>query len=84
MVAIASFEFAIVSAIPLATEIVPGAPARGLAITLGFGTLGRATASVIATRLYVHHGMAWPAMMCACLASGMVLAMWRANSMARA
>jgi predicted MFS family arabinose efflux permease len=81
IVAIAAFEFAIVSAIPLATEIVPGAPARGLALTLGFGTLGRATASVFATRLYVHHGMAWPAVMCACLASGMVLAMWRAHSM---
>jgi MFS transporter, DHA1 family, inner membrane transport protein len=81
VVAIAAFEFAVVSAIPLATEIVPGAPARGLALTLGFGTFGRATCSVVATRLYVHHGMAWPAVMCACFATGMVLAMWRAYTM---
>ncbi|MFM2076421.1 MAG: hypothetical protein RJA49_311 [Actinomycetota bacterium] len=80
LVAIVAFEFAIVSAIPLATEAVPGSPARGLAISLGMGTLGRATASVVATRLYVHHGMTWPALMCAVLAAGMVLAMWRADA----
>jgi len=81
LLAITVFEFAIVSAIPLTTEAVPGSPSRGMAISLGMGTLGRATASVVATRLYVHHGMTWPALMCAALASGMVLAMWQANRM---
>ena len=84
LVAIIAFEFAIVSAIPLATEAVPGSPARGLALSLGTGTLGRATMSVVATRLYVDRGMAWPAAICAIFATGMVLAMWRAHSMRHA
>jgi hypothetical protein len=84
LIAIIAFEFAIVSAIPLATEAVPGSPARGLALSLGTGTLGRATMSVVATRLYVDRGMGWPAAICAFFATGMVLAMWRANSMRRA
>jgi predicted MFS family arabinose efflux permease len=81
IVAIAAFEFGIVSAIPLSTEIVPGAPARGMALTLAMGTLGRATASIPATHLYVRHGMAWPAVMCAVLAAGCVVAMGRARAM---
>ncbi|MBI4934744.1 MAG: MFS transporter [Actinobacteria bacterium] len=81
VVAIAAFEFGIVSAIPLSSEIVPGAPARGMALTLAVGTLGRAVASIPATRLYVRHGMAWPAVMCAVLAGGGVLAMGRARAM---
>lgn len=79
IVAISAFEFAIVCAIPLATEIIPGSPARGMAVMFLVGTLGRATASIPATRLYVRHGMAWPAAMCACLAAGTVVAMWRAH-----
>jgi uncharacterized membrane protein YeaQ/YmgE (transglycosylase-associated protein family) len=79
VVAIAAFEFAIVSAIPLATDIVPGTPGRGMALTLSMGTLGRALASIPATRLYSRHGMAWPAVMCAVFASGTVFAMWRAH-----
>jgi predicted MFS family arabinose efflux permease len=81
IVAIAAFEFAVVSAIPLSTEMVPGAPARGMALTLAMGTLGRALASIPATRLYVRHGMAWPAVMCALLAGGTVIAMGRARAM---
>lgn len=84
LIAIVAFEFAIVSAIPLATEAVPGSPARGLALSLGTGTLGRATMSVVATRLYVDRGMAWPAALCAVFATGMVLAMWTAHRMRRA
>jgi predicted MFS family arabinose efflux permease len=80
IVVIIAFEFAIVSAIPLATESVPGSPAKGLAFSLGAGTLGRATASLVATRVYVDHGMGWPAVMSACLAAGMVLAMWRLHT----
>lgn len=76
VVAIVAFEFAIVSAIPLGTELVPGAPARGLALMLAAGTLGRATMSIVATRVYVSHGMEWAAALSATLAAAMVLAMW--------
>ncbi len=80
IVAIVAFEFAIVSAIPLATESVPGSPAKGVAFSLGAGTVGRAAASLVATRLYVRHDMGWPAVMCACLAAGMVVSMWRVHA----
>lgn len=81
--AIVAFEFAIVSVIPVATETVPGSPAKGLALSLGAGTVGRATMSVAATRLYVDRGMAWPAALCALFATGMVAAMWQADRMRR-
>ncbi len=79
VIAIVGFEFAVVSAIPLATESVPGSPAKGVAFSLGAGTVGRATASLVATRLYVDHGMGWPAVIAAIAASGMVVAMWRVH-----
>lgn len=69
IVAIGAFEFAIVSAIPLGTAVVPGSPARGMALMFGAGTFGRALASVPATSLYEHNGMAWPAVMCAAFAT---------------
>lgn len=65
IVAIAAFEFAIVSAIPLSTAAVVGSPARGMALMLGAGTSGRALCSITATRLYDAHGMAAPALLCA-------------------
>jgi len=68
VVAIAAFEFAIVSAIPLSTAAVVGSPARGMALMLGAGTSGRALSSITATRLYAEHGMAWPALVCATFA----------------
>jgi hypothetical protein len=52
-----------------------------MALMFSLGTLGRATASIPATRMYVRHGMAWPAVMCALLACGTVAAMWRARRM---
>lgn len=75
IIAILSFEFAIVSIIPLSTESIPGSPAKGLSFNLGAGTVGRATMSIIATRVYVHQGMGAPALMCACFAGGTVIAM---------
>lgn len=63
VVAIAGFEFAVVSAIPLTTEAIKGSPARGMALGLGAGTSGRALASIPATHFYDSHGMAWPATM---------------------
>jgi predicted MFS family arabinose efflux permease len=77
IVGIASFEFAVVSAIPLGTTLVPGSPARGMALMFGAGTFGRAVVSLVATRFYTHHGMAWPATMSAVLASITVLTMLR-------
>ncbi|CAN5655353.1 MFS transporter [soil metagenome] len=75
ILAIAAFEFAIVSAIPLSTEAIVGSPARGMALMMGAGTFGRATASIPATRLYENSGMAWPAVLSAALATGTVIAM---------
>ena len=69
VVAIASFEFAIVSAIPLGTAAVAGSPARGMALMLGAGTSGRAVMSITATRAYTAHGMAWPALLCGAFAT---------------
>ena len=77
VVAIAAFEFAVVSFIPLATEVVPGAPAKGMALMFTMGTFGRALASVAATALYVRHGMAWPPLLCAALAAATVVVLWR-------
>ena len=75
IIAIAVFEFAIVSAIPLSTAAIAGSPARGMALMVGAGTVGRATASIPATRLYERFGMAWPASLSAVLATGTVVAM---------
>lgn len=69
IVAIAAFEFAIVSIIPLGTQMVAGAPAFGMSVMLAAGTLGRALASIPATRLYTREGMARPAVLCAALAA---------------
>ena len=77
IVAIAAFEFAVVSIIPLGTMVVPGAPAIGMSVMLASGTLGRATASIPATRIYVRDGIAWPSVLCAVLALGTIVAMWR-------
>lgn len=75
IVAIATFEFAIVSAIPLSTAAIAGSPARGMALMVGAGTVGRATASIPATRIYEKFGMAWPAVMAAGLGTVTVFTM---------
>jgi DHA1 family inner membrane transport protein len=61
-IGICGFEFAIVSLLAVGSTLVPGSPARGLAIMLTGGTFGRALAAVPATRLFDRHGMAWPAL----------------------
>lgn len=53
----ASFEFAIVSALPIGAELVPGAPGRGIGTMIACGTLGRALMAVPVTRLYEDHGI---------------------------
>lgn len=51
------FEFAIVSLLPIGTQLVPGRRGRGMGLLLGAGTLGRASASIAATRLYDTYGV---------------------------
>jgi len=81
-VAIVGFEFAIVSVLAVGSALVPGSPARGLAVLLSGGTMGRAIASIPATRLYEQHGMVWPAAMSAAFASCTVAAMLGARALA--
>ena len=75
VIAIGAFEFSIVSALAIGSQLVPGSPARGLALMIGGGTLGRAIASVPATRLYEHSGIGWPAAICAACAAVTAAAM---------
>ena len=76
LIAVAAFEFAVVSFIPLGTDIVPGAPAKGMALMFSLGTFGRALASIPATQLYVQFGMAWPPVLCAGLATCTGTVLW--------
>ena len=75
IIAIGAFEFSVVSVVPLTTELVPGAPSRGMASSFALGTLGRATASIPATVAYTRWGMAVPAVVSAVLATGTVAVM---------
>jgi predicted MFS family arabinose efflux permease len=75
VIAVAGFEFAIVSTLAMASSVVAGSPARGLGLMIGASTLGRAAASIPATRLYERSGIGWPAAMCAGLATCTVIAM---------
>lgn len=58
---ILGFEFAIVSLLPIGTQLIPGHRGRGMGLLLGAGTLGRAAVSLAATRLYDTHGIRPPA-----------------------
>lgn len=49
---VAGFEFALVSMLPIAANLVPSAGGIGLGLTVGAGTLGRAIFSSVATSLY--------------------------------
>ena len=51
------FEFSVVSLLPVASAIVPNNPAVGFGWVLGAGALGRATMSLISTRVYEDHGI---------------------------
>ncbi len=77
VVAIVMFEFAIVSGIALASELVPGSAARGLAWVVSATTLGRALVAIPATKLYQHLGIDGPAVLTAALAAGAVVAFAR-------
>jgi DHA1 family inner membrane transport protein len=54
---IGSFEFSIVSAIPIAGDLVPGSPARGLALLMASSAIGRGITTIPTTWLYDRHGI---------------------------
>ena len=57
------FEFAVVSLLPVAAQLVPGREGSGLGLVMAGGTLGRGVMSIGATWLYdAHGGMTWPAL----------------------
>lgn len=62
------FEFAIVSVLPVAANIVPGASGAGLGMAVGAGTSGRAVMSFVSPFLYDRLGPLGPAILAAALA----------------
>lgn len=68
------FEFAVVSLLPIASEIVPDNPGTGLGWVLGAGAMGRAVMSLVSTQAYELGGIALPGIL------GPVLAMCGAAS----
>lgn len=63
------FEFAIVSVLPVAANIVPGASGAGLGMAVGAGTSGRAVMSFVSPFLYDRLGPLGPAILAAGLAA---------------
>ena len=74
VVFIAGFEFALVSMLPLAANLVPTAGGIGLGLTVGAGTCGRAVFSTVATSLYDSDGPIGPTIAGTALAALTVLA----------
>ena len=70
---ILGFEFALVSMLPLAANIVPTAGGIGLGLTVGAGTCGRAVFSTVATSLYDSVGPVGPALTAGALSAVAVL-----------
>lgn len=69
-----AFEFGIVSAVPILSELHPEARATSIAIGVAFMTCGRAAAAPLTTRLYSTYGMGGPALAAAlCGAAGALL-----------
>lgn len=73
---IGCFEFSIVSAIPIAGDLVPGSPARGLALLMASSAIGRGITTIPTTWLYDHHGIGASAALAAgwALVAGLVMA----------
>jgi predicted MFS family arabinose efflux permease len=66
---ILGFEFALVSMLPLAANIVPNSGGIGLGLTVGAGTCGRAIFSTVATSLYDSVGPVGPAIAASALSA---------------
>ena len=80
------FEFGIVSLLPLAANMIPDSPARGLGFAIGGGTLGRAVMSVVATATFDRFGIGVPAVIgsaCAVLVIASLVAYQRRVSQQR-
>lgn len=73
LIVLMGFEFAVVSLLPLGAQLVPGKRGRGMGLLIGAGTLGRASVSIAATRLYDQHGIPPAAIGSGLLALGTVL-----------
>jgi DHA1 family inner membrane transport protein len=71
---IGSFEFAIVSTIPIAGDLVPGRPARGIALLMAASTTGRAITTIPTTWLYDRVGISASAVLAVTWASIAVVA----------
>jgi DHA1 family inner membrane transport protein len=71
---IGSFEFAIVSTIPIAGDLFPGRPARGIALLMAASTTGRAITTIPTTWLYDHVGISASAVLAVAWASIAALA----------
>lgn len=71
---ILGFEFALVSMLPLAANIVPSSGGIGLGLTVGAGTCGRAIFSTVSTSLYDSVGPIGPALTAAALSAITVVA----------
>lgn len=81
------FEFAIVSLLPIAANIVPGASGAGLGMAVGGGTSGRAVLSFVAPFLYDRVGPIAPAVLALAMAvsaAALVTAHARAHESSRA
>ena len=74
---IGAFEFAIVSTLPLASNLVPVHPSMGLGFVIAGGTVGRAVMSAPATAAFAAHGMWLPAVLGACCALVTEFSHWR-------
>jgi DHA1 family inner membrane transport protein len=71
---IAAFEFALVSALPLVSELQPAARVKAMGVAFGCGTLGRAVTSAPTAWLYERHGMGASGALGAVFAVGVVVA----------
>ena len=65
---IGGFEFAVVSAVPIGGDLVPGRPGRGLGLFVAALAVGRGVTTIPATRLYEAHGIGACAVLAASLA----------------
>ena len=72
---ILGFEFAVVSALSLASNLVPGRPSTGIGFLFGAGTLGRAATNVLATKLYEGSGVGAAFLLGAALAAACVISL---------
>ncbi len=67
------FEFALVSALPIVSELDPANRAAAFGMAIGCGTVGRGLASVAATRLYEAHGLVGATLLAAVLGTSALL-----------